>query len=717
MIAASQTASLHSPHNTIDVLLISMPFGPLFQPSIGLSSLKGMLQNANISVEIKYLTLKFAEKIGVLPYREISNGNPYVDLAGEWLFSDYLFDGEHKKHPDYIDDVLRRKSPQNNRRAIVSEDYIEVLLRVKTFIPEFIKAMADEILQHPPKIIGFTSTFQQHVASLCLAKAIKAKAPEIKIVMGGANCEGMMGLETVQQFSFVDAVVSGEGEITFPQVVQHFLADENIDLLQGVFTRSNADFVNINGEPLGAIPVREMDMLPVPDYRDFFQQVDESTLIISHHLRVLLETSRGCWWGEHHHCTFCGLNGDSMTYRSKSPERALKELVEIYHTYPTKSLWVVDNILDMKYFEDFMPELAKHGLDLDMFYEVKANLRKEQLVALAEAGIHNLQPGIESLSDHVLKLMKKGVSWLQNVQLLKWSKELGIQIYWNVLWGFPDETVEDYQKMEAVLPYLHHLDPPTGSAQIRLDRFSPNYNEAVEHGFVNVRPAIPYQYIYPFEEQALGNLAYHFFYDYAQTRDVRSYTDPLFSKIKQWRQAYEDSAVFYVDVEDALLVWDFRAIAQQPLTVLHGIQRILYLECDQIQSMRNLKKLLTEHGFELETDAIERELNAIVATNLMLYDNNRYLSLAVKLGTYTPDLKILSKIQHVLENSDMIVLDQTSKVDTSNQLRLTVDYFDIDSEYQPIVYVQALSDLIGYLYVHQLAQPSYETIAGITIDY
>lgn len=689
-----------------DVLLVSMPFGPLFQPSIGLSLLKGVLEVQQVDVAIKYLTIKFAEKIGVKRYHDISNGNPYVDLAGEWLFSDYLFEGNHPLHHQYVDDVLRRQSPRNSRRAVVPEKYIDVLLYVKDFVPDFIDTMVNDVLQHNPKVIGFTSTFQQHVPSLCLAKAIKKRAPNIMIVMGGANCEGMMGLETVRQFPFLDAVVSGEGEVAFQQMITNVLAGKSVDMIQGVYTYSNVSFLNINGEPLGAAPVNKMDTLPIPDYHDFFQQVADSSLIISSRLRVLLETSRGCWWGEHHHCTFCGLNGADMSYRSKSPERAFDELMALMSTYPTSTVWVVDNILDMNYFDSFLPALAQEALELDMFYEVKANLRKDQLKLLAQAGIRNLQPGIESLSDNVLKLMSKGVSWLQNVQLLKWARELGIKIHWNMLWGFPGENPEDYAQMEAIVPLLHHLDPPTGSARIRLDRFSPNFNEAHDYGFVNVRPAIPYAYIYPFPEEVLTNLAYHFFYDYTDNRDIASYTRPLFKKLKEWSKRYPESALFMVDLKACLLIWDLRDIASQALYSLTGRARQLYLECDQIRSPRQLKQQMQTHGDESSEDEIINLLHDMVKQNIVLNDNARYLALAITVDIDCLSSDVLLKLKHIIQSSDII--DSREMEDT--------ELFGLNAEGKPIVNMRLLHEHLGTQIIAQLTQPSYELIAGILID-
>lgn len=65
---------------------------------------------------------------------------------------------------------------------------------------------------------------------------------------------------------------------------------------------------------------------------------------------VLIETSRGCWWGDKSHCTFCGLNGATMAYRSKSGARAFEEMQQLSDQWQTDRIEVVDNILDMRYF-------------------------------------------------------------------------------------------------------------------------------------------------------------------------------------------------------------------------------------------------------------------------------------------------------------------------------------------------------------------------------
>src|SRR5258708_15840287 len=99
----------------------------------------------------------------------------------------------------------------------------------------------------------------------------------------------------------------------------------------------------------------------------------------------------------------------------------------------------------MKYFKTFLKLLAEKKREFGLFYEVKANLRKDQVQLLREAGIETIQPGIESLSDNVLRIMRKGVTTLQNIQLLKWCTELGLKVIFNIIWGFPGETPDDYK--------------------------------------------------------------------------------------------------------------------------------------------------------------------------------------------------------------------------------------------------------------------------------
>jgi len=633
-----------------------MPFDSgVLQPSIGLGLLKAGLTPLNISTRILYFSLRFAELIGTSLYDRIAAG---CSLVGEWLFAGALFDFASLGAEGYIEDVLRERSPAQKRLGIrirvyslpeagPREAFIQDVLAARGKVEGFLDECLWKVASYHPTIVGFTSTFQQQVASLSLAKRIKAQSPETFIVFGGANCEGIMGAKVVRQFPFVDAVVSGEGDIVFPELVRRVLERRSFSDLQGVYTRDNVG-LNINGQYPNAPSVRDMDVLPFPDYDDFFEQLETSCLEKYHPPRIQFETSRGCWWGEKSHCTFCGLNGASMDYRSKSSERALNELIYLTNRYPGRPVSVVDNILDMKYFKDFIPELAARQLDVELFYEVKANLKKEQVRLLRDAGIMMIQPGIESLSSHVLKLMRKGVTGLQNIQLLKWCKELGITPFWNMLCGFPGESPEEYARMADLIPYLTHLRPPASVGTIRLDRFSPNFDHAEQFGFVDVAPYPAYHYIYPLAPEVVADLAYYFTFRYREPQDVESYTKPLVEQLIAWAKAYEQSDLFSVDKATHLLIWDLRPVAHEPLTVLTGLQRVLYSACDRAHTVSQLQQLVEQHSGEaISVQELEELLGPLMERGLMLRESNTYLGLAIPLGEYSPGRPILERFREV----------------------------------------------------------------------
>jgi hypothetical protein len=172
--------------------------------------------------------------------------------------------------------------------------------------------------------------------------------------------------------------------------------------------------------------VQNMDELPYPDFLDYFNQRSALASISEETRPVLVfETARGCWWGQKSHCTFCGLNGVSMKYRSKSQKRAYEELIYLSTRF-SKEVLVVDNILDLKYFDEFIPLLVDADTGLSIHYETKVNLRPWQVSMLADAGICKLQPGIETLCTNVLKLMKRGCTMLQNVQNALGKADMGI---------------------------------------------------------------------------------------------------------------------------------------------------------------------------------------------------------------------------------------------------------------------------------------------------
>jgi ribosomal peptide maturation radical SAM protein 1 len=593
-----------------------MPFAPSRYPALGLTMLKGVLSAAGFRVTLHYATVRFARLIGTEAYNAIAESAPQ-DLVGDWVFADTV-SAQAAGSAAYADAVL------NTYENVVVDHALAAHSNAERFVDDVVR----DVLADDPQVVGFTSTFAQSGASLAAARAIKALRPSVAVMFGGANCEGEMAVELVRRFPFVDAVVSGEGEAIVAELVERLARKRAIDDLPGVYAPGRAAAAPYRNTPT----VTDLDALPLPDFSDFFAAhaggPDDGAFVPE----LLVEASRGCWWGEKHHCTFCGLNGTALGFRSKSPERFVDELQYLVERYGTRAVAFTDNILDYRYFRTALPMLARRKLELRLFFEIKANLRRDQVATLAEAGVRYVQPGIESLDTGVLRLMRKGVTALQNVQLLRLCAEHGICVAWNLLFGFPDEDPQAYSRMAAIVPLLTHLQPPDAIGPIRLDRFSPLFDEADTLGVRNVRPARAYAHVYGEPVESLAALAYYFDFDYADGRDVRAYTRSVVQAVREWQSCYTQSDLCTVDDGAVLLVIDRRPIATSSTLALSGIERFLYAACDDIQTIAGLTRIADEVGIGVRAEDVLATCRRFVDAGLMLEDDGKFLSLAVALA-------------------------------------------------------------------------------------
>lgn len=269
--------------------------------------------------------------------------------------------------------------------------------------------------------------FMQNVACLSMARKLKERNPKIVTVMGGANCESPMGQELAINAEFVNFVFSGPALKSFPALVRHYIDGEleKAHQIKGVFSKQNCRVrrgLSVIGHStlLGGIGEElDIDAGVTLDYGEFLDTFEANFPNREMEPILLFETSRGCWWGECAHCTFCGLNGQSMNYRAMSPEKAIKQFEAMFkYAERASRINCVDNLLAKNYFTEVFPHIDPPA-NVRMFYEVKADLTQEEIATLSKAQIKIIQPGIESLATSTLKLMKKGTSVFQNIFFLK----------------------------------------------------------------------------------------------------------------------------------------------------------------------------------------------------------------------------------------------------------------------------------------------------------
>ncbi len=508
----------------LKISLINMPFATLRFPSIALTQLKSVAESRlgdRVRVRVLYLNHEFANYLGLEVYEVLNSLQASNAGLGDWLFRLIAF----PEQADNVEAYLRRHFPHPDP---VVEAKLRLVVAKRAGIERFLQRLLAKHQLATEDVVGFTSMFAQNTASFAMARLVKAANPAVTTVIGGANCEAPMGLELARRVPALDFVFSGPGLVSFPEFLERRLAGDlaGCHRIRGVLSRQNVPDHNPPGhDVLGQeLPI---DVPVALDYDDFLAGLERNFPNGKVKPSLTFETSRGCWWGERSHCTFCGLNGGTMAYRAMPPAQAVALFESLFARYGgrCKHFESVDNILPREYLTEVLPFVqAPSGASI--FYEVKADLKEREMEVLAQAGVRQIQPGIESLATSTLKLMHKGVTAFQNVSFLKNCLRLGINPLWNLLIGFPRETDEVYRKYMADLPLLAHLPPPSGAFPIRFDRFSPYFTRGREYG-LDLVPYDFYRYIYPFPEEALADLAYYF--------EDRNYGADYLAQMVGWR--------------------------------------------------------------------------------------------------------------------------------------------------------------------------------------
>ena len=457
-----------------------------------------------------------------------------------------------------------------------------------------------------------------------------------------------MGQEIARNVNQIDFVFSGPALKSFPRFVRHCL-DQKADechTVPGVLSKTNGilkapSATTGRGElkVLSATPSHgeelDIDELIDLNYDSFLESHDRTFEGTNIKPILLFETSRGCWWGEKSHCTFCGLNGATMTYRSMKPENALKQFDLLFkYSSRIERLESVDNILPKSYLRDVFPNL-KTPPHVSIFYEVKADLLEEDMQVLSHARVKLVQPGIEALATPVLKIMKKGTSSFQNLVLLKNCVLYDIYPLWNLLVGFPGEPEEVYRKYDEDLPLLTHLPPPSGVYPVRFDRYSPYFNKAKEYG-LSLSPVDYYEFIYPFSKESLTNLAYYFTdtnFGANYVKLVSRWISKLQSHIAQWQARWRQNQaipprLFFKGNGQSTVVYDSRSTN----VIEHDVGEIgaRVLEC--LNKPKRLGDVANELSHSSNFDPA-KEIALLQSKGLVFNEGERYFSLVLSKET------------------------------------------------------------------------------------
>lgn len=575
------------------VALVSLPWADAAEPSLGLAVLKSQLSREGIRSRVFHSYLKLLTHITYETYKFVS---------AEWGLNDFLFTGTLQ--PDLSEsqysalfDICERCADSHSRYQNPL-DIAEMVLKLRNdVIPRFLESCCDEILRERPTLVGMTCMFDQTIASVALARCLKDRRPDLTVALGGYALEGPPGDIVLQSFPWIDCVARGDGEGMIGALAFASAGDaESRPEIPGVTwgrrqIPEKLHSINLKGSPENENPPIRINLedSPEPNYEDWFREIRE--LMENHQVEVIttilpVEGSRGCWWGQKKHCVFCGIDDKTLVYRSKLPTTIMSMLQNMREQYGDFKFRFSDYIMPISLY-NALPALAEAEPKYRLVSEIKANQTASRLAALGAAGFVELQPGIESFSTPILRLMDKGVSAITNVATIKNGFVNRIIIHYNILYGIPGELPEHYYAMLSMLPRLYHLTPPVSRTETFVTRFAPLHADPERFGHA-VKPRRHPCYSIVFSEEFvrevnfdLDDYAYYFETYFDIDEDLRTLHSQLVTQINYWKQQHTEREVYlqYHCHPAGIDFWDTR-YGEEIVIKLSSVCRDVYAAAD-----------------------------------------------------------------------------------------------------------------------------------------
>ncbi|MBW1787240.1 MAG: RiPP maturation radical SAM C-methyltransferase [Deltaproteobacteria bacterium] len=610
------------------IALVSTPW-PLFnRPSIQLGSLKAYIGRhlPGVRVRSHHVYLSVADALGYDTYRTISERT--------WL-SESLYAG--LLYPERRDDMERLW-----RRQSVGLGLRDDFRNLSNAVEHASKRCLDSFPWDRCLLAGLSICFGQLTSSLYFAREIKQRAPEIRIVAGGSACAADMGLALLKAFTDIDYVIRGEGEMPLLRLASSLLkrgADSPTDPVPGLIYRG------LQAPSDGAVSqLDRMDDLPIPDYGDYFALLDSFPPEKTFLPKIPMEISRGCWWrkpdpsGKASGCAFCNLNLQWRGYRTKSPDRVVKEISALVDRHHVLSISFMDNLLPAKRPAALFEDIRRLGKDLRLFSEIRATTPRNVLAAMGSAGMREVQVGIEALSTSLLKKLNKGTTAMDNMEIMKHCETPGMpNLTGNLILTFPSSDDSD------VTETLHNLEFALPFRPLKAISFWLGYGSAVwqmpaAYGIERIRNHAYYDHLFP--SSVVGKLQLMIQGYRGGVRVQHRLWKPVRHKVDAWgndyrrlhRAPYSDPILGYEEGGDFIVIRQRRADGDDMTHRLRDTSRSIYLFCETQQPLGRILEQFPAFG----EDRVLPFLEMMVDKRLMFREGDRFLSLAVPLRVGRP---------------------------------------------------------------------------------
>ena len=318
---------------------------------------------------------------------------------------------------------------------------------------EFANWVASEIVSAKADIYGFSTICSSYPLTIRIAECVRRQAPGCTIVLGGPQAS-VVDLQTLAAFPWVDMVVRGEADLTFPALLQELGGARRFGDIPGLTYRSTFGAQRTGEAPL----IDDLDTLPLPAY-DLTGELEGADL-------ASLELGRGCPFS----CTFCSTNDFfRRKFRVKSPERMLADMRTIASKYGIRSFDLVHDMftVDRRRVAAFCDCLIAAGEPFTWNCSARTDCVDDELLQLmARAGCDTIFFGVETGSRRMQRIIDKDLDPDQSRIAVETSDRLGMRTTVSLISGFPEENEDDLRETLGV--YMHALRHVRSQPQLNI---------------------------------------------------------------------------------------------------------------------------------------------------------------------------------------------------------------------------------------------------------
>lgn len=285
-------------------------------------------------------------------------------------------------------------------------------------------------MHDPAPVIGLSCMANLLPFTILAMKALKDRYPDRRLILGGVGSKSVEDL-ILERFPWIDLIARGEGELTAPQLLSALNEGQSVADVRGISWRSNGAVRHNADQPR----IEDLDALPLPA----FHRID-----LKHYAGYGMMTSRGCPYP----CTFCSVAPVwNWETRHRSPANIIAEMKQLHDRAGVDLFLFQDEffISGKRQVMEFCEALRNSGLKIEWKAFGRVNLTDvEMMQAMADTGCLELRFGIESGSDRILKLIKKGFTAQQILELIPQAVQIFPRVDTFYVWGYPFETMEDF---------------------------------------------------------------------------------------------------------------------------------------------------------------------------------------------------------------------------------------------------------------------------------